>query len=58
MSRSARGTRRIKEVLQLMRANKWAFQATIEFEYPVPDGSDLNAELAKTRQYCKECRLG
>ena len=48
----------IKEVLQLMRANKWPFQATIEFEYPVPEGSDLNTELAKTVQYCKECLLG
>jgi sugar phosphate isomerase/epimerase len=45
----------IKEVLQLMRANKWPFQAIIEFEYPVPEGSDLNTELAKSLQYCKEC---
>jgi hypothetical protein len=47
----------IKEVLQLMRDNKWPFQATIEFEYPVPEGSDLNTELAKSMQYCKECLL-
>ena len=47
----------IKEVLQLMRDNKWQFQATIEFEYPVPEGSDLNTELAKSLQYCKECLL-
>ena len=37
----------IKEVLQLMRDNKWRFQATIEFEYPVPPGSDRMAEIAK-----------
>ena len=45
----------IKEVLQLMRANKWRFQATIEFEYPVPAGSDRMAELAKSVEYCKSC---
>ncbi len=45
----------IKEVLQLMRDNKWKFQATIEFEYPVPPGSDRMAEIAKAIQYCKEC---
>jgi sugar phosphate isomerase/epimerase len=45
----------IKEVLQLMRANKWRFQATIEFEYPVPAGSDRMAEIAKTVEYCKSC---
>jgi len=45
----------IKEVLQLMRDNKWKFQATIEFEYPVPAGSDRMAEIAKAIQYCKEC---
>jgi sugar phosphate isomerase/epimerase len=48
----------IKEVLQLMRDNKWRFQATLEFEYPVPEGSDLDKELAKSMQYCKECLVG
>jgi hypothetical protein len=47
----------IKEVLQLMRDNKWRFQATLEFEYPIPEGSDLNTELARCMQYCKECLL-
>jgi sugar phosphate isomerase/epimerase len=47
----------IKEVLQLMRDNKWGFQATLEFEYPVPEGSDLDKELARCMQYCKECLL-
>jgi sugar phosphate isomerase/epimerase len=45
----------IKEVLQLMRDNKWKFQATIEFEYPVPEGSDRMTELAKAIGYCKSC---
>jgi sugar phosphate isomerase/epimerase len=43
----------IKEVLQLIRDNKWTIQATIEFEYPVPQGSDRMTELAKCVQYCK-----
>jgi sugar phosphate isomerase/epimerase len=47
----------IKEVLQLMRDNKWRFQATLEFEYPVPEGSDLNTELSKCMQYCRDCLL-
>jgi xylose isomerase-like TIM barrel protein len=45
----------IKEVLQLMRDNKWKFQATIEFEYPVPPGSDRMTEIAKAIDYCKGC---
>ncbi len=44
----------IKEVLQLIRDNKWKIQATIEFEYPVPQGSDRMTELAKSLQYCKD----
>jgi Xylose isomerase-like TIM barrel len=44
----------IIEVLRLMRDNKWPIQATIEFEYPVPAGSDRMAELAKTIDYCRK----
>ena len=44
----------IKEVLHLIRDNKWNIQATIEFEYPVPQGSDRMTELAKCLQYCKD----
>ena len=44
----------IKEVLQVIRDNKWPIQATIEFEYPVPAGSDRMAEIAKCVQYCKD----
>ena len=43
----------IKEVLQLIRDNKWNVQATIEFEYPVPQGSDRMTEIAKCIQYCR-----
>jgi hypothetical protein len=44
----------IKEVVRLIRDKKWPIQATIEFEYPVPPGSDRMAEMAKCIQYCKD----
>jgi sugar phosphate isomerase/epimerase len=44
----------IKEVLQLIKASKWHIQGTIEYEYPLPAGSDVMTELAKCVQYCKE----
>jgi len=47
----------IKECLQLIRDNKWPIDATIEFEYPVPDGSDRMAEMAKTVDYCRKALL-
>ncbi len=47
----------IKEVLQLIRDNKWPIQATIEFEYPVPEGSDRMAEMAKSLAFCKNALL-
>ena len=43
----------IKEVLQLMQKEKYPFQGTIEFEYPVPAGSDVLTEIAKCVAYCK-----
>lgn len=47
------GDTQIKEVLQLMRKEKYKFPACIELEYPVPDGSTVMAELAKCVDYCK-----
>jgi sugar phosphate isomerase/epimerase len=44
----------IKEVLQLLRDNKWPIQATVEFEYKVPEGSTRMAELARTVKYCRD----
>lgn len=43
----------IKEVLRLIRDHKWNIQATIEFEYPVPPGSDRMTEMAKCVQFCR-----
>jgi sugar phosphate isomerase/epimerase len=42
------------DVLKLIRDNKWNIQATIEFEYKVPEGSDRMKELAKTIKYCRD----
>jgi hypothetical protein len=43
----------IKEVLQLMKREKYPFQGTIEFEYKVPDGSDVMKELARCVEFCR-----
>jgi sugar phosphate isomerase/epimerase len=43
----------IAEVLQLIRDNKWNIQATIEFEYPIPEGSDRMKEIQKAIDYCR-----
>ena len=47
----------IKEALHLLRDNKWPIDAVIEFEYPVPEGSDRMKELARCVQYCKAALL-
>jgi sugar phosphate isomerase/epimerase len=47
----------IREALHLIRNNKWKIQGTIEFEYPIPQGSDRMIELAKCVEYCKQCLL-
>ncbi|MDR3718736.1 MAG: sugar phosphate isomerase/epimerase [Bryobacteraceae bacterium] len=43
----------IKEVLQLMKTQKYPFQGTIEFEYKVPDGSDVMKEIARCVEFCR-----
>ena len=44
----------IAEVLRLIRDNKWNIQATIEFEYKMPPGSDRMTEIARAIKYCRE----
>lgn len=44
----------IVEVLRLIRDNGWPMQATIEFEYPVPAGSDRMTEIARALKYCRD----
>ena len=47
----------VREILQLMRDRKFTFQATVEFEYPIPEGSTRMAEIAKALDYCRTCLL-
>jgi sugar phosphate isomerase/epimerase len=44
----------IKEILRLIRKEKWTFPADIELEYKIPEGSDAVKEVAKCVQYCRE----
>jgi sugar phosphate isomerase/epimerase len=44
----------IAEVLRLIRDNKWNIQATIEFEYPIPPGSNRMTEIARAIKYCRD----
>jgi sugar phosphate isomerase/epimerase len=45
----------IREVLQLMKKNKYTFPANIEYEYSTPAGSDSIAEVKKCYAYVKKC---
>jgi len=44
----------LKEILLMMRREKYKFQATIELEYKIPEGSNVLAEIAKCVQYAKQ----
>jgi sugar phosphate isomerase/epimerase len=44
----------IKEILQLMKKEKYPFQGTIEYEYPLPEGSTVMKEIARCVDYCRE----
>ena len=43
----------IKEILMLMRKEKYKFPASIELEYQIPEGSDAVVETTKCVQFCK-----
>jgi sugar phosphate isomerase/epimerase len=43
----------IREILQLIRKEKYSIPASIELEYQIPEGSDAVAEVAKCVQFCK-----
>ena len=43
----------LKEILQLMAREKYKWPADIEFEYEVPQGSTVMAEMARCVQFCK-----
>jgi sugar phosphate isomerase/epimerase len=44
----------IKEILQLMKKEKYPFTADIEYEYKTPEGSDVLTEIAKCVKYCRD----
>ena len=43
----------IREIVQLMKKEKYTFPASIELEYDVPAGSDAVKEVAKCLDYCR-----
>ena len=43
----------LKEILQLVRKEKWTFPADIELEYNIPADSDAVKEVAKCVDYCR-----
>jgi sugar phosphate isomerase/epimerase len=44
----------IREILQLVKKNKWTMPASIELEYAVPQDSDAVKEVARCLQFCRE----
>jgi sugar phosphate isomerase/epimerase len=43
----------IRDILLLMRKQKYKFAASIELEYQIPEGSDAVTEVGKCVQFCK-----
>jgi sugar phosphate isomerase/epimerase len=44
----------LKEILLLLKAEKYQFPAAIELEYRIPQGSTASAEIAKCLQFCRD----
>src|SRR5262245_38222069 len=44
----------LKAVLQLLKKEKYPIPGNIEMEYPVPEGSTLNAEMTRCLNYARE----
>ncbi len=44
----------VVEVLRLMKKEKYPFEATIEFEYAVPEGSTVLKEIARCVEFCRQ----
>lgn len=47
------GDGQIKDILLLMKKNKWTFPATVELESPIPAGSDAVQETRKCVDYVR-----
>jgi sugar phosphate isomerase/epimerase len=43
----------IKDILQMVKKNKWRMPGSIELEYTIPEGSDAVAEVRKCVDYCR-----
>lgn len=43
----------IKEILQLVKKNKWKIPASAELEYTIPEGSDAVQEVRKCVEFCR-----
>jgi sugar phosphate isomerase/epimerase len=43
----------IREILQLVKKNRWNIPASIELEYDIPEGSDAVKEVRKCVEYCR-----
>ena len=50
-----RATRRCKDVMQLLKKEKYGFPANMELEYRIPEGSNIVAEAKKCFAYVKSC---
>jgi sugar phosphate isomerase/epimerase len=48
------GDAHVADVLRLMKKERYKFPASIEFEYPLPPGSDTMTEIAKSLKFCQE----
>ncbi len=48
----------IKEILQLVKKNKWKIPGSVELEYNIPEGSDAVAEVRKCVDYCRSALTG
>ena len=48
----------IKEILQMVKKNKWNIPASIELEYNIPEGSDAVKETRKCIEYCRAALKG
>lgn len=49
-----KGSTPIKEVLQLMKKEKYGWPANIELEYAIREGTTVMAEMKKCLDYCRE----
>jgi len=47
----------IREILQMVKKNRWTMPATIELEYDIPQGSDAVKEVAKCYQFCRQALM-